>query len=125
MEDAETCFAVPVLTRVPTAGRPKTGVGDMRLASISLLLALVIGLYAPALSASRDLDKITCKELLDEDEENISFTLAMLCEFLLGRENKPAIDLDRIDADTEKFSEVCEERPDATAFSVAAETLSR
>ena len=97
----------------------------MRLASISLLLTLMIGLYAPTLASPRDLDKITCKELLEDDEESIPVILAMLYGFLLGRENKPAIDLDRIDADTEKFSEVCEERPDATAFSVAAETLSR
>ena len=97
----------------------------MKLATISLTLALVIGLCASALAASRDLDKITCKELLEEDEENVSFVLAMVYGFLLGRENKPAVDLARIDADTEKFSEICERRPDATAFSVAAETLSR
>ena len=97
----------------------------MRLASISLALALAAGLCAPAFGERRNLDKITCKELSEEDEDNASFILAMLYGFLLGRENKPAMDLDRVDSDTEKFLDICENQPNATALSVAAETLSR
>ena len=99
----------------------------MRLVGVCLALAVVVGLSrsARAQTTTVDLTTITCKQLTGEDEDTSVTVLAILYGFLLGKENKKTLDITRIENESEKFWEVCEQRPDATVMSVATETLSR
>ncbi len=97
----------------------------MRLVGVSLALAVVVGLSGSAQAATIDLTKITCKQLTSDDEDTSVTVLAILYGFLLGKENKNTVDIARIENESEKFWETCEQQPDATVISVATETLSR
>ena len=97
----------------------------MRLAGVSLALAVVIGLGGTAQATTVDLTTVTCKQLTGDDEDTSVTVLAILYGFLLGKENKSNVDITRIENESEKFWEACERQPDATVLSVASETLSR
>ncbi len=97
----------------------------MRLAGVSLALAVVVGLSGPAQAATVDLTTITCKQLTGDDEDTSVTVLAILYGFLLGKENKNSVDISRIEAESEKFWDACEKQPDATVISVATQTLTR
>ena len=97
----------------------------MRLATISLALALTAAPLQPSCADPVDITKITCRDLTDEDREDSAIILVLIYGFILGKENKPLTDPVKVDADVEKFQNACDKTPDATAMSVAAETLTR
>ena len=96
----------------------------MKLASI-LALSLMMTFTASTCAASADITKITCKQLTEEHADSSVVIIVLLYGFILKSENKTAVDVSGIDADVEKFEIACDKRPDASALSVATETLTR
>ncbi|MDQ4061427.1 MAG: HdeA family protein [Pseudomonadota bacterium] len=99
----------------------------MRLArtSLALTLALMVAPAGPIYADPSDLTKITCKQLADSGEDDSAIILVLIYGFILGKEDKPAVDPKKMDADVERFQNACDKTPDATAMSVATETFSR
>ena len=96
----------------------------MKLAGI-LALGLMATPMASACAATIDITKITCRQLTEDNPDNSVVIIVLLYGFILKAENKTLVDVNGIDADVEKFENACDKTPDATALSVATETLTR
>ena len=97
----------------------------MRLSSISLVLALMLASGGSIHADPADITKITCRELIAGDRDDSAIILVLIYGFILGKEDKPFVDSGKLQADVEKFQNACDKTPDASAMSVAAETLVR
>ena len=86
-----------------------------------LVVALALTLsWLSAPSAQKfDLDRISCRELLNTDKQNMTYLIVWLRGFRTEADEPLILDLDRLQADADRMTAFCTQNPDMKVFTAA------
>jgi len=88
------------------------------------LAVSTIGLSDNAMTAERDMLKLTCKEIADMPGAKPMAVAMWVSGYVHGKAGNPMMDGDKAHANAEKVAAYCKENPDATVAS-ALEALAK
>jgi acid stress chaperone HdeB len=89
--------------------------------SLSIVLAGIIGLAAPALAAEVDLSKATCKEIGALPAAKTIGVAMWVNGYVHGKAGNAMVDSDAAHANAEKVADYCKANPDTTLEDAIAE----
>ena len=88
------------------------------LPSAVIVAATFIGMHAIAVaqdSSTRNVDQLTCKDIMRESDDGRATDVAFLHGFLLGKSGSSAFDLDAMGKQTDSFIDYCLDHPNEKA----------
>jgi hypothetical protein len=82
-------------------------------------VALMASWLNTASAQKFDLDRLSCRELLGTDRQNMTYLIVWLRGLWTEADEAMILDLERLHADADKFTDFCARNPDEKIFTTA------
>ena len=78
---------------------------------VIVALALTLSWLSVASAQKFDLDRVSCRELLDTDKQNLMYLIVWLRGFWTEADEPMILDLERLQADVDRMTDFCTRNP--------------
>jgi acid stress chaperone HdeB len=82
-------------------------------------LALTLSWLSAPCAQKFDLDRISCRELLNTEKQNMTYLIVWLRGFWTEADQPMILDLERLQADAVRMTDFCTRNPEVKVFAAA------